>query len=77
MTKMKKGFLHIPIKAKMVVHIIKNAVADNPGISYQSIQEMMKSYAKEYTLTDSIVQDARDCNCLDRLKRTCSMHGVL
>jgi hypothetical protein len=59
-TEMKKGFLHIPIKAKLVVTIIKDAVADNPGISYQSIQEMMKPYAKKYTLTDSIVQDARD-----------------
>ena len=50
----------IPIGAKFVVPIIKNAVADNPGIAYQSIREIMKSYAKEYTLTDSIVQDARD-----------------
>jgi hypothetical protein len=61
MTEMKKGFLRIPIKAKFVIAIIKDAVADSPGISYQSIQEMMKPYyAKEYTLTDSIVQDARD-----------------
>ncbi len=60
MTKTKKGYLHIPIKAKMVVTIIKDPVADNPGISYQSIREMMKPYAEEYTLTDSIVQDARN-----------------
>ena len=52
--------MRIPIGAKFVVLIIKDAVADNPGITYQSIQEIMKSYAKEYTLTDSIVQDARD-----------------
>ncbi len=44
----------------MVVNIIKDAVADNPGISYQSIQEMMKPYTKEYMFTDSIIQDARD-----------------
>ncbi len=36
-TETKKGFLRIPIKAKFVVAIIKDAVADNPGISYQSI----------------------------------------
>jgi hypothetical protein len=57
----KKGFLCIPIQAKFVITIIKDAVADNPGIRrYQSIRELMKPYAKEYTLTDSIVQDARD-----------------
>jgi hypothetical protein len=60
MTETKKGFLHIPIKAKFVITIIKDAVADNPGISYQSIQEMIKPYTKEYTLPNSIVQDARD-----------------
>jgi hypothetical protein len=59
MTERKKGFLRIPIKAKFVITIIKDAVADNPGINYQSIQEMMKPYAKEYTLMDSIAQDAR------------------
>jgi hypothetical protein len=56
----KKGSMRIPIGAKFVVAIIKDAVADNPGITYQSIREIMKPYAKEYTLTDSIVQDARD-----------------
>jgi sRNA-binding carbon storage regulator CsrA len=34
----KKGYVRIPIKAKMIVPIIREAVADNPGISYQSIQ---------------------------------------
>ena len=34
--------------------------ADNLGITYQSIQEIMKPYAKEYMLMGSIVQDARD-----------------
>ena len=53
----KKGSMGIPIGAKFVVPIIKNAVADNPGIAYQSIREIMKPYAKENTLTDSIVQE--------------------
>jgi hypothetical protein len=56
----KKGSMRTPIGAKFVVPIIKDAVADNPGIPYQSIQEIIKPYAKEYTLIDSIVQDARD-----------------
>ncbi len=60
LTETKKGFLCISIKAKLVVTIIKDAVADNLGISYQSIQEMMKPYTKKYMLRDSIVQDAKD-----------------
>ena len=55
-----KGYLRIPIKAKMIVPIIREAVADNPGITYKSIRENMNSYAKEFTLTDSIVQDRKD-----------------
>ncbi len=55
-----KGYLRISIKAKMIVPIIREAVADNPGISYKSIREIMKPYAKEFTLTDSIVQDGKD-----------------
>ena len=55
-----KRFLHIPIKAKFLVAIIKDAVADSPGITYRSIQEIIKPYPKEYMLMDSIVQDARD-----------------
>ncbi len=43
----KKGYLRIPIKAKMIVPIIRDAVADNPGVTYQSILEIMKPYAKE------------------------------
>ncbi len=36
MKETKKGFLRIPIKAKFVITIIKDAVSDNPGITYQS-----------------------------------------
>jgi len=56
----KKGYLRIPIRARFVVSIIRDAVAENPGITYQSIRDIMKPYAKEYTLTESIIQDARD-----------------
>ena len=61
----KKGYVRIPIKAKMIVPIIREAVADNPGISYQSIREIMKPYAKAFTLTDSIIQDGKDLAKLD------------
>lgn len=33
----KKVFLRIPIGSKLIVSTIKDAVAENPGISYQSI----------------------------------------
>jgi hypothetical protein len=56
----KNGYVRIPIKAKMIVPIIREAVADNPGITYQSIREIMKPYAKTFTLTDSIIQDGKD-----------------
>jgi hypothetical protein len=56
----KKGYLRIPIKAKFLVAIIKDAVSENPGITYQTIREIMKPYAKEYTLTEIILQDGRD-----------------
>ena len=54
-----KGYLRISIKAKMIVPIIREAVADNPGVTYKSIREIMKPYAKEFTLMDSIVQDGK------------------
>jgi len=44
----------------MIVPIIRGAVADNPGITYQSIHEIMKPYAKAFTLTDSIIRDGKD-----------------
>jgi hypothetical protein len=49
----KKGYVRIPIISKMIVPIIREAVAENPGITYQSIREIMKPYAKAFTLTDS------------------------
>ena len=44
----------------MVVPIILGAVSDNPGINYQAMQELLKPYANNYTLTDSILQEGRD-----------------
>ncbi len=44
----------------MVVPIILGAVAETPGIAYQSLREILKPYAKDYALTDSILQEGRD-----------------
>jgi hypothetical protein len=56
----KKRSLTTPLKAKMDVLIILDAVAEMPGIAYQSLREILKPYAKDYALTDSILQDGRD-----------------
>ena len=49
-----------PLKSKMLVPIILNAVAANPGIPYRFLRELLSSYARAYALTDSILQEARD-----------------
>ena len=50
-----------PLKAKMVVPIILGAVAETPGIGYQSLtlREILKPFVKDYAATDSILQDSR------------------
>ncbi len=53
-------FFCSPIKSQLVVPIIQAAVANNPDIMYHSIREMTKPYAKDYALTNIILQEARD-----------------
>ena len=43
----------------MVVPIILGAVAETPGIGYQSLREILKPFVKDYAATDSILQDSR------------------
>jgi hypothetical protein len=56
----RKHTLRMPIKSKYVVSIIKAAIGDNAGITYQAMRDIMKPYAKDYALTDSILQEAWD-----------------
>ncbi len=56
----RKHALHTPIKSKYVVPFIQAAVGDNPGITYQAMRDIMKPYTKDYALTNSILQEARD-----------------
>ncbi len=44
----------------MVVPLIVGAVAENPGIQYQCLWEILKPYANDYALLDSILQEGRD-----------------
>jgi hypothetical protein len=49
-----------PVKSKYIVPFIKDMVARNPSLSTKYIKSLMKPYAKEYALTNSVVQEARD-----------------
>jgi hypothetical protein len=52
--------LTTPLKSKMIVPVIVGAVAENPGIPYQLLREILKPYANNYALTDSILQEGQD-----------------
>ena len=56
----KKTALRTPMRSKYIVPIIRDMVSKNPGLCSQYIKDVMKPYAKEYALTNSLVQEARD-----------------
>jgi hypothetical protein len=56
----RKHALGTPIKSKCVVPFIQAAIGNNPGITYQAMRDIMKLYAKDHALTDSILQEAQD-----------------
>ncbi len=56
----RKHALRTPIKSKYVVPFIKAAICNNPGMAYQAMRDIMKPYAKDYALTDSVLQEAQD-----------------
>jgi hypothetical protein len=58
--KNRKHAICTPIKSKYLVPFIQGAVDNNPGITYQAMGDIMKPYAKDYALTDSVLQEARD-----------------
>jgi len=58
--------LRSPFSAKIVVPIISEAVGNKPGVSYQSLRDLIKPYAKDYAITDSILQAARDLAKIER-----------
>jgi hypothetical protein len=51
---------YTPIKSKYVLPFIKAAISDNPGMTYQAMRDIMMPYAKDYALTDSVLQEAQD-----------------
>ncbi len=40
--------------------MLRNAVEDTPGLTYQMMREILKLYINEYVLTNNILQEAHD-----------------
>lgn len=49
-----------PFRSKWFAPIIQGAVLENPGASYSVLKEMIRPYANDYAITDSLVQQSRD-----------------
>ena len=52
--------LTTPLKSKMIVPIIMDAIRDNPGMPYPLLREILKPYAQDYSCTDSLLQEGRE-----------------
>ncbi len=55
-----KVLARTPFHSKWFAPIIQGAVYDNPGASYSVLRELIHPYANDDTITDSLVQQARD-----------------
>ena len=52
--------LRMPFRAKWVSYLLRKTVADCPGASYHVMSEVIHDYVNEYTITNNILQDARE-----------------
>jgi hypothetical protein len=52
--------LQTPFKSKWVCHVLWNTIEDTPGITYQMIREILKTYFIAYVLTNNVLQEACD-----------------
>ena len=57
---MSQAPLKTPLTYQWVVPIIRQSVEKNPGIQYEALRGLIRPYAKEYAITTSLLQDARD-----------------
>jgi hypothetical protein len=55
-----KNKIQSAFSAKIIVSIISEAVGNKPGVSYQSLWEIIKPYAKDKNITDNILQAAKE-----------------
>jgi hypothetical protein len=49
-----------PLSHQWMVPIIQPVVKKNPGIDYETLHNLMRPYAKDYAITNALVQDAMD-----------------
>ena len=54
-----------PLSHLWVVPIIRLAVEKNPGVDYETLCNLIRPYAKDYSTTNALVQDARDAAKMD------------
>ncbi len=52
--------LRPPFKSKWASHVLRNAVEDTPGLTYQLMREILKPYINKYVLTINVLQEAHD-----------------
>jgi hypothetical protein len=57
---MSQAPLKTPLTYQWVVPIIRQSVEKNPGIQYEALRGLIRPYAKEYAITPSLLQDARE-----------------
>ncbi len=55
-----KDKLRLPLRAKWVSYLLRKTVADCPGASYRVMSKVICDYVNEYTITNNILQDARE-----------------
>ncbi len=48
-----------PFRTKWIVPLILSIIVDSPAISNKNLRHALSAYGKEYSLTDSILQEAR------------------
>ena len=60
-----RGIMKTPLSHQWMVPIIRFAVEKNPGIDYEALRNLMRPYAKDYAITNALVQDARDAAKVD------------
>jgi hypothetical protein len=56
----KKVTTNTPLSSAWVVPMIKRTVEQDPGVGYKQLRGLIRPYAKDHHITDSIIQEGRD-----------------
>ena len=55
-----RAALKTPLTYQWVIPIIRQSMEKNSGIQYKALHGLIRPYAKDYAITTSLLQDARD-----------------